>query len=103
MCHACKNRCDNITRLCKAQNKSAWWKGVRAHDGHLQLVMSEYRRRVGDESGKKKSRMSTMTVLEGIVSSSDMIIKERGQMMTKRQYMDFAMSVAGNRLSEACA
>ena len=102
-CHFCKNRVDNISRIARAQGKEQWWTQIRSNDVQLQQVVNSYQQRVGDitaNGGKKGSRAATMTYLESCVASTALIIETAGQFMTRRQYLHWAQSIEGNRMSE---
>ena len=69
-----------------------------------QQVLVEYTTRM--TNNPKKSvvpRSTTLQYLEVVVCSTEVITEECGKMMYKRQYLDFAESYDGGKLSDAQA
>eukprot|EP00971_Amphidinium_carterae_P334534 6469872-Amphidinium_carterae.1 len=103
LCHKCKNKVDSLQRIAASQNQQAWWSEVRSNDVQLQQVLCEYSKRVVDtkSGGKRVARHVTFTFLEQAVASSSTVKQAYGEFMTKRQYLGWAMSLEGDRMSEA--
>ena len=102
--HSCKNKLDNIQRIAKAQGQMDWYRDVRSNDVKLQQVMVEYTNRVACNPRKHSiSRGVTMSYLESVVCSTEVITEELGKFMFERQYMAFAETFDGGKLSESQA
>ena len=102
--HGCKNKLDNIQRIAKAQGHMEWYRDVRSNDVKLQQVLVEYTSRVTSNPRRKAiSRGVTMSYLEAVVCSTEVITEEMGKFMFERQYMAFAETFNGGKLSESQA
>ena len=101
MDHQCKNKVDNIGRIAKSQGKTEWYQGVRANDIKLQQVVIEYNSRLGE--GTKVPRILMLTYLEVVVASSAVITEEIGKIMYFRQYVAFAETFDGGKMTEVQA
>lgn len=100
--HACKNKMDNISRIAKAQGKLDWYHQVRGNDIKLQQVLVEYSLRVSN-SKQRQPRGITMQYMEQVVASTSVIVEEIGILMYERQYIVFAESIEGGRMTEVQA
>ena len=101
---ACKYRVDCIYKIARSQGQMEWYKGVMANDVKLQMVLAEYGARVGDDGKKKLQRRSmTFAMLERTAAKSAVVVRNKGKMMYERQYMAFADTWEGGKLSEAQA
>ena len=104
LCHLCKNRVDNISRIAKSQQKSEWWRSVRSNDVQLSQILNEYTKRVGPSTGigggRRPARSATFQHLERVIASTAMIVESIGRFMTRKQFMCWAESIDGHRCSE---
>lgn len=102
--HGCKNKLDNIQRISRAQGRLEWYKEVRSNDVKLQQVLVEYSSRVSNNPKRNSlPRSTTMNYLESVVCSTDVIAEEAGKFMYERQYLAFAETYDGGKLSETQA
>jgi hypothetical protein len=102
--HGCKNKLDNIQRIAKAQGQMDWYRDVRSNDVKLQQVLVEYTSRVTSDPRKNSvSRGVTMSYLEAVVCSTEVITEDMGKFMYERQYTAFAETFDGGKLSESQA
>ena len=102
----CKYRVDGVYKIAKSQKRLEWYKEVMANDVSLQMVLAEYAARTTpDSSGKRNQtrRSATFTVLESVAAKSAVVYENLGKMMYERQYLAFADTFDGGKLTEVQA
>ena len=92
---------DNIYKIAKSQGRLEWYKEMRGSDVSLQMCIAEYTNRTHDRS--TRTRAATFQALETVSASTAVIMQEKGKMMSERQYMAFADTFDGGKLSETQA
>ena len=103
LCWSDKYKLDNIYRIARSQGRMEWYKEMRGSDVSLQMCLAEYSNRTVQSGSQRPTRAMTFQALESVSASTAIIIEEAGKMMCERQYMAFADSFDGGKLTETQA
>ncbi len=104
-CWECKRALDNIGRQAKAQGKGAqeWFRNTRRDEGKVRKVLQSYFAHCPPRGGtttKKRGQWSVGSYLETYRASSEVSKKKKGKMMWWGEYLEFATSPAGGKMTD---
>ena len=108
-CARDKRDMDNLYYMSSRQGVMDWYQRMKDSDDKLQATLSAYHERnpdtlsAGGPKRKKTSTGATLQTLEHIISASKVIHSCEGEMMWEKEYIQFAQTLKGGRLTDDAA
>ncbi len=100
-CFPCKRALDCIAKQARKEDKMSWLSDVRNDPTKVKAMLDSYRARfpLGMPS-KKSSAFKLLEYMESLRTFTSGEVKRSSKMMWKGEFMEFAQSVEGGKVSE---
>lgn len=100
-CRRDKQSIDNLANQSARQGEAAWFAEVRRDEVQLRKLVTKYHESCPAEKTKgKRGTFSLVSYREEYKAESSVIVRDRGTMMNRRQYVEWAGSAAAGNMSE---